>query len=74
MTIAQKVHVPLIASIVIGFIVVLINYWTSVDQIREDIYSSQSKEMKTIFDEAIEAKNSVGITNAIGIAKNSTLW
>jgi methyl-accepting chemotaxis protein len=73
MTIAQKVHVPLIASIVIGFIVVLINYWTSVDQIREDIYSSQSKEMKTIFDEAIEAKNSVGITNAIGISKNSVV-
>lgn len=73
MTIAQKVHVPLIASIVIGFIVVLINYWMSVDQIREDIYSSQSKEMKTIFDEAIEAKNSVGITNAIGIAKNSAV-
>lgn len=73
MTIAQKVHVPLIASIVIGFIVVLINYWISVDQIREDIYTSQSKEMKTIFEEAIDAKNSVGITNAIGISKNSTV-
>ncbi|WP_310439101.1 methyl-accepting chemotaxis protein [Sulfuricurvum sp.] len=73
MTIAQKVHVPLIASIVIGFIVVLINYWMSVDQIREDIYASQSKEMATVFDEAIEAKNSVGITNAIGISKNSAV-
>jgi methyl-accepting chemotaxis protein len=73
MTIAQKVHVPLIASIVIGFIVVLINYWMSVDQIREDIYVSQSKEMATVFDEALEAKNSVGITNAIGISKNSAV-
>lgn len=73
MTIAQKVHVPLIASIIIGFIVVLINYWLSVDQIREDIYANQAKEMKTVFNEAIEAKNSVGITNAIGIAKNSAV-
>ncbi len=73
MTIAQKVHVPLIASIVIGFVVVLINYWISVDQIRNDIYTGQSKEMVTVFDEAIEAKNSVGITNAIGISKNSAV-
>jgi methyl-accepting chemotaxis protein len=73
LSIAQKVHVPLIASIIIGFIVVVINYWISLDQIREDIYVSQSKEMTTIFDEAIEAKNSVGITNAISIAKNSAI-
>jgi methyl-accepting chemotaxis protein len=73
MTIAQKVHIPLIASIIIGFIVVLINYWLSVGQIRDDIYASQSKEMTTVFNEALEAKNSVGITNAIGISKNSAV-
>lgn len=73
LSIAQKVHIPLIASIVIGFVVVLINYWLSVDQIREDSYAAQSKEMKTVFTEALEAKNSVGITNAINIAKNSTV-
>ena len=73
MTIAQKVHVPLIASIIIGFVIVLINFWISVDQIREDIYVSQSKEMKTIFEEAINTKKSVGITNVIGISKNTTV-
>jgi len=73
LSIAQKVHVPLIASIIIGFIVVLINYVISVHEIRDDIYASQSKEMTTIFNEAIEAKNSVGITNAIGISKNSAV-
>ncbi len=73
LSIAQKVHIPLIASIVIGFIVVLINYVISVHEIRDDIYASQSKEMTTVFNEAIEAKNSVGITNAIGISKNSAV-
>lgn len=73
LSIAQKVHIPLIASIVIGFIVVLINYWLSVDQIRENIYTTQAKEMNTIFAEAIEAKKSVGLTNAIGMAKNSAV-
>lgn len=73
LSIAQKVHIPLVASIIIGFVVVLINYWLSVDQIREESYSAQSKEMKTVFTESLEAKNSVGITNAINIAKNSAV-
>ncbi len=73
LSIAQKVHIPLVASIVIGFVVVLINYWFSVDQIREDSYATQAKEMETVFTEALESKNSVGITNAINIAKNSTV-
>lgn len=73
MTIAQKVYIPLIASIIIGMVIVLINYWISVGQIREDIYASQSKEMTTVFDEATEAKKSVGITNAISISKNSAV-
>ncbi|HEX5330591.1 methyl-accepting chemotaxis protein [Sulfuricurvum sp.] len=73
MTVAQKVYIPLIASILIGFVIVLINYWLSVGEIRDDIYVSQSKEMTTVFNEAIEAKNSVGITNAIGISKNSAV-
>lgn len=45
----------------------------SVDQIRKDIYTGQSKEMTTVFSEAIEAKSSVGITNAIGISRNSAI-
>lgn len=73
LTIGQKVHVPLIASIVIGVVVVLINYWLSVDHLQQGVYEAQSKEMKTVFDEAIESKNSVGITNAINLAKNSTV-
>jgi methyl-accepting chemotaxis protein len=73
LTIAQKVHVPLIASIIIGFVIVLINYWLSVDQLRSDVYSAQSKEMTTAFVEAIESKKNVGITNAIGISKNSAV-
>jgi methyl-accepting chemotaxis protein len=73
LSIAQKVHIPLIASILIGFIIVLINYWISVDEIRNDVYTGQQKEMNTVFNEAIASKESVGITNAISLAKNSVI-
>jgi methyl-accepting chemotaxis protein len=73
MSIAQKVHIPLIASIVIGFIVVMVNYFLSVKEIRENIFKTQSAEMTTVFEEAIESKKSVGLTNAISISKNATV-
>ena len=73
MSIAQKVHIPLIASIIIGFIVVMVNYFLSVKEIRENIFKTQSAEMTTVFEEAIESKKSVGLTNAISISKNATV-
>ncbi len=73
LSIAKKVQIPLVASIVIGFIIVLVNYWVSVDQIKTDVYAAQSKEMTTVFDDALESKNNVGITNAISISKNSAV-
>ena len=71
MSIGQKVHIPLIASIGIGFIIVLINYFISVGEIKENIYETQAKEMKTVFEEALESKKNVGLTNAISIATNA---
>ena len=73
LSIAQKVHIPLIAAILIGLVIVLSNYWWSVTQIRENVYEAQSQEIMTVFEEAIESKKNVGITNAIGIAKNGTV-
>ena len=73
LSIGQKVYIPLIASIVIGFVAVLINYWLSVDQLQKGVYETQAKEMKTVFDEAIESKKSVGLTNAITISKNGSI-
>lgn len=57
----------------VGFVIVLINYWISVDQMRDDVYGTQAKEMTTVFEEAIEAKKNVGITNAISISKNGAV-
>lgn len=73
LSIAQKVHFPLIASIAIGFVIILINYWISVKNISDEEYANRIKEMTTVYEEAIEAKKSVGLTNAITIAKNSAV-
>ncbi len=71
MSIGQKVHIPLIASIGIGFIIVLINYFISVSEIKDNVYETQAKEMKIVFEEALDSKKNVGLTNAISIATNA---
>jgi methyl-accepting chemotaxis protein len=69
-SISKKVHVPLIISIAIGFIIIAFNYFSSVDSIRNDVYKQQALDLNSFFNEALENKKSIGLTNAINIAKN----
>lgn len=69
-SISRKVHVPLIISIAIGFIIIAFNYFNSVDSIRSDVYKQQGSDLNSFFNEAMDCKKSIGLTNAINIAKN----
>jgi len=69
-SISKKVHVPLIVAIFIGFIIIAFNYFTSVDSIRSDVYKQQMTDLNSFFNEAMDCKKSIGLTNAINIAKN----
>jgi len=70
LSISKKVHIPLIASIIIGFIIILINYIYSIDQMKDDVFSSQSDSLRLTYSQAIIAKENIGLTNAINISKN----
>lgn len=70
MSINKKVHIPLIASIVIGMVIVLINYFYSVADIERDVYNAESKTLRSMYLEAVRSKENIGLTNAINISKN----
>jgi len=70
LTIAQKMHIPLISSIIIGFVVIMYNYYYSIQDIRENVHNKQTKEMSSYFNEALKNKKDIGLTNAITIATN----
>ena len=70
LTISQKIHIPLILSITIGFIIIMVNYYYSVDEMKNETYATQENSLRTVYKEAIEGKYSIGITNAINISKN----
>ncbi len=70
LTISQKIHIPLIFSIIVGFIIIIINYFYSIDEMKEDTYTTQEKSLRSVYKEAIEGKYSIGLTNSINLAKN----
>ena len=70
MSIAKKVHVPLIVSIIIGFVIILINYFYSISEMKVDVYEKEKETLSRTYDDAIDGKKSIGITNAINISKN----
>jgi len=69
-SISKKVHIPLIASIVLGFLIIIVNYIYSMDEMQKDVYNTQDKKLRIVYSQLIKAKESIGITNAINISKN----
>lgn len=70
LSISKKIHIPLILSIVIGMGIVLVNYFYSIADMEEEVYKTQSKNLRSIYSEALINKKNIGLTNAINISKN----
>ncbi|QOY54284.1 CZB domain-containing protein [Candidatus Sulfurimonas marisnigri] len=70
MSISRKIHIPLIAAILIGLVIIVVNYIFSIDEMKSVVYEEQAQSLRIDYQEAIETKESVGLTNAINISKN----
>jgi methyl-accepting chemotaxis protein len=46
------------------------NYFFSIDEMKKDVYESEKKSLKMVYNELISGKNNIGLTNAINISKN----
>ena len=68
--IGQKIHIPLIVSILVATIIVVINSYRSIQNIEEDVFAKEKQTLSTYFLQKYEAKEQVGLTNAINIANN----
>jgi methyl-accepting chemotaxis protein len=70
LSISNKIHIPLIVSILIGFVVIMFNYYFSIKEMKEGVYSSESQTLRSVYTDLFKAKEDIGLTNAIGIAEN----
>ena len=70
LSISKKIHIPLILSVLIGFVIILSNYFYSISVMEKDTFTKEEKDLRTFFKDAMASKKNIGITNAINIAKN----
>ncbi|MBC8237107.1 MAG: HAMP domain-containing protein [Helicobacteraceae bacterium] len=54
----------------LGFIIIIINYFYSNADMIQDIYNAEDKSLRSFYKEAIQAKENIGLTNAINISNN----
>ncbi|WP_457749006.1 methyl-accepting chemotaxis protein [Sulfurimonas sp.] len=69
-SISKKIHIPLVFSILVGFIVILVNYYYSIKDLEHDVYASESASLHRTYQQAMQAKEDIGLTNAINISQN----
>jgi len=70
MSISKKVHIPLMASIVIGLIIVLINYFYEINRVEKNVYQKEKSFLQALWKAKFDAKKDIGLTNAITISQN----
>ena len=70
MSISKKIHIPLIASILIGFLIILVNYFYSIKDLKNNVYAKEQNSLALTYSELMRAKQDIGLTNAINISRN----
>ena len=70
LSISNKIHIPLISAILIGMILILISAFTSIKEIKHDVYQKEQESLFIYIKNQFTSKLDVGLTNAINIASN----
>ena len=70
LSISNKIHIPLIVSILIGFVIIMSSYFISIADLKTQIDQEEAKNLRSVFADLMKGKEDIGITNAINIAEN----
>lgn len=70
LTVSKKIQLPLVLSILIGIFLALINVYSTKASVEEKTFLTVSESMKLSINDQLNAKMSIGLTNAINIASN----
>ncbi|NWF66734.1 MAG: CZB domain-containing protein [Campylobacterales bacterium] len=69
-SIATKIHVPMILSIVIGVTVVIFNTIFSIKEIKENVYQDYKENLSIYFKNELNSKLNVALTNSMMLGEN----
>jgi Tfp pilus assembly protein PilO len=69
-SISKKIQIPLIVSILVGFLIITINYFNSIHGMKEEIYKNEDSQLRSMFSNLMQVKMDIGLTNAISTSEN----
>ncbi len=72
-SITKKIAIPLVVSILIGFIIILISYFYSIKIITKQVYIKENSSLTLTYKQLMYTKRDICLTNAINISKNGSI-
>ncbi len=73
MNISQKIHIPLILSLLLGLSILVLTSWSSLKDIENEVYQAEAQKLENFFNQKFEAKSDVAISNVINLAQNPAI-
>jgi len=73
LSISAKVQLPLVIAIVLGFIIVGITSYQTLNKMEEYAFEKEAEKFEVALNDQIKSKNDVWITNALQLAINSDI-
>jgi len=70
MTISKKIHIPLIAVLLLGLVVIFFVSIQGLNKIEKDVFAEEETKLIDFYSQKFQAKMDVAISNAINIAQN----
>ncbi|MEA2111604.1 MAG: methyl-accepting chemotaxis protein [Campylobacterota bacterium] len=73
MSISTKIHIPILVAMIIGFVVILVQSFLSLNEMEKTALKKESEKFQVILNDQIQSKNNVWLTNAIQLSMNQDI-
>ena len=73
LSITKKIQIPIIAVILLGFLVFAFRELSDIDNLKNEIYTAKAKDLKVMLNDQIVSKENTWITNAMLLARNNRI-
>ena len=67
-SISQKIHIPLIISLMFGLLIISLISWTNIKDIEKEVYINQYNEVDSYIIDIIDDKRQIALTNALSLS------
>ena len=69
-SISKKIQIPLIVSMLVGFLIISVNYFYSIKNMKDEVYKNENSALRGVYSDLMQAKMDIALTNVINMSEN----